>query len=181
MTNGLVVMTPSSIAYSGTSASINADGSVVFSACTSLSLNGVFTSDYDNYMIVSRVSGTATSAGRIRLRLAGTDSTANVYIEQRLSAFGTTVNSARSSANAQANLFETSTSAAGKDGWSAYIFGPALAQPTAGRSVTALSFDNAYINERAFTHSESTAYDGITLLIQSGTMSGLVTVFGFNQ
>jgi hypothetical protein len=56
--DGLVSMTPSSIAHSGTSASINADGGVDFTAVTELSLNGVFTSDYDNYLIVMRFTDT---------------------------------------------------------------------------------------------------------------------------
>jgi hypothetical protein len=70
--DGLVIMTPTSIAHAGTSASINADGGVDFTAVTSLSLNGVFTSAHDNYLIVIRyVAASGDPRTRLRLRTAG--------------------------------------------------------------------------------------------------------------
>jgi len=179
MTNGLVVMTPSSIAYSGTSASINADGSVVFSACTSLSLNGVFTSDYDNYMVAIRgVSNTALNALVYRLRASGTDnSTASSYTRQYVLASSTSVSAARDSANqGQSMALDTLES-----GQTFYLFGPYLAQPTAIRTVAADSNSDARVLDYAVTHNQSTAYDGITVYPASGNMTGLLTVFGFNQ
>ena len=75
--NGLHLITPTSIASTGTgnSSSINTNGSVTFSTCATLSLNGVFSADYDNYMIVMRHVGSDASAFNIdlRLRLSGTD------------------------------------------------------------------------------------------------------------
>jgi hypothetical protein len=179
MTNGLVVMTPSSIAYSGTSASINADGSVVFSACTSLSLNGVFTSDYDNYMVAITGTNTINSDFFVRYRASGADnSTASSYVYQRLSASGTSVTGQRTTSD-KARIGEIY--AVRTWGLSAYFFGPYLTQPTAHRSVNALDGGAAVVNDSASTHNQSTAYDGITLYPSSGNMTGLLTVFGFNQ
>ena len=181
MTNGLVVMTPSSIAYSGTSASINADGSVVFSACTSLSLNGVFTGDYDNYMVALR----ATSSGAvvllgIRLRASGTDeaSASNYYTYQNLLAYGTTISAGRGpdSIGYIQNAYNTQIT-----GVSTYMYGPFLSQPTAVRTVTVSDLSSAAIVDRAWTHSLSNSYDGLTILPDTGSITGLVTVFGFNQ
>ena len=180
MTNGLVVMTPSSIAYSGTSASINADGSVSFSACTSLSLNGVFTGDYDNYMVALRSIGSASAAVGVRLRASGVDedSASNYYTHQYLYAGSTTVSAGRSSNNVWF-LYINSTTLYG--GTTQYIYGPYLAQPTAHRSVSSDPRDSATINDYAGTHSLSTSYDGFTLFQSTDNFSGLVTVFGFNQ
>ena len=180
MTNGLVVMTPSSIAYSGTSASINADGSVVFSACTSLSLNGVFTSDYDNYMISARTQKSANVVLFGRLRASGTDesSASNYYTDQYLYANGTGIGAARTTRN---QWYIAYLDSALRNGFVAHWYGPYLAQPTAGRTVAADSYLNAETIDSAYTHSLSNSYDGFTLLPASGTVTGLVTVFGFNQ
>ena len=59
-----------------------------------------------------------------------------------------------------------------------YVYGPALAQPTASRNVNAGAQSNAYIGDRAAIHSLSTAYDGLTLFPASGTFDGLVSVYG---
>jgi len=181
LTNGLVAMTPSSIAYSGTSASINADGSVVFSACLSLSLNGVFTSSYDNYMITMRTNDSATGANYFaRLRASGTDeaSGSNYYTRQSLYINGTGTSAGRSGDSAF-RVKETGTS---KSGFAMYFFGPHLSQPTACRSVVVDSANSASIYENANTHSLSNSYDGITMLsLNSISFTGLLTVFGFNQ
>lgn len=185
--NGLVVMTPTSVAKTGGSstATINADGSVTFGACATLSLNGVFTSAYDNYMIVVRMSNPGPSGAAdayIRLRASGTDnSTASSYVRQLIQANGTAVSGARATSDIAliATNFNSETQ---RNGLSLYLFGPYLAQPTAGRSITVSSASSAYIGETAFTHNQSAAYDGITFSLQATyNMSGLVTVFGFNQ
>lgn len=181
MTNGLVVMTPSSIAYSGTSASVNADGSVTFSACTSLSLNGVFTSDYDNYMIVTRFSNDSSDVNvAIRLRSGGADETGSNYTYQVLVAGSTTVVGARGTTS---YMIVGNSSNDQRDGAEMVVYGPALAQPTALRSTSVTGFTNAEIYAHANTHSLSTSYDGFTFFRASalGALSGLLTVFGFNQ
>jgi hypothetical protein len=180
MTNGLVVMTPSSIAYSGTSASINADGSVTFSATTSLSLNGVFTSDYDNYMVTIRATGTNDTYVRCRLRASGVDesSASNYYVDQYLYALSTTVAASRTTTNGAQSFYFSN---AQRSGNTAYFFAPFLAQPTAVREVGAVGWQNATLQEFAWTHSLSNSYDGFTFYPNAGSLSGLLTVFGFNQ
>lgn len=182
LTNGLVAMTPTSTAVTGTgaSATINANGSVTFASCATLSLNGVFTADYDNYMVTMRASGSAGLTLRGRLRASGTDNTtANSYSTQELSADNTTFFSSRSTSNlfqVFGGLYSTQ-----RDGLTYYFFGPYLAQPTAMRVVEGASYLSAYILDSAGTHNQSTAYDGVSWITSSGSMSGLVTVFGFNQ
>lgn len=185
LTNGLVVMTPSSVVAAGTgsSASINADGSVDFASCTSLSLNGVFTSSYDNYMIAIRLtstSGSNTNNLWYRLRASGTDnSTSSSYTSQSLIGSSSTVSASRASnAQAVAQLQRNTL----RSGLAIYLFGPQLAQPTAMRSISSSSTGDAQITDYAVTHNQSSSYDGISFIDQGGwAISGLLTVFGFNQ
>lgn len=178
--NGLDVMTPTSIAYSGTSASINTDKSVSFTAVTSLSLNGVFTSSYDNYMIVMRFTVSAIDQTmRYRLRASGTDnSTASSYVSQLLRADTTTVNGARATLNTGV-LPEASNFA--RNGVNIYVFGPKLTQYTSARAVDVGDKSDVYIYDVASTHNQATSYDGITIYPESNNMTGLLTVFGYKQ
>jgi hypothetical protein len=176
--DGLISMAPTSIAYSGTSAGINADGGVDFSAVTSLSLNGVFTSDYDNYLVIAQ--WTSSSAGafvELRFRLSGTDATGSNYTYQALEANSTSVAGAR----VTDTYGRSARGSTARTGYSWHIYGPALAQPTAYRSVSGSDFNSAYLLDYAGTHSLSTAYDGITYYPSAGNITGNVHVFGYEE
>lgn len=70
-------VSPTSVSAGST---ITADGDVTFSAQTSVSLNGVFTSDYDCFRVYLYLNGsTAGSFAKLRMRAAGADATGNNY------------------------------------------------------------------------------------------------------
>jgi hypothetical protein len=77
--SALTLITPTSTANSGGSV-VTTGGQVVGTGCASFSLNGVFTSTYDNYLIQIN-SASASSAGNFlfKLRAAGTDLSATYY------------------------------------------------------------------------------------------------------
>ena len=179
--DGLISMKPTSIAHSGTSASINSDGGVDFTAVTSLSLNGVFTSSYDNYLIVARYKSSVSTSIYARLRSAGTDATAANYSRQYLYADGSAAPSGQR-VTAQTEGLGFGWVATTESGDQFHIYGPYLAQPTASRSINVFGGSSAQINDWASTHSLSTSYDGITL--QTGTantFTGTITVFGYEE
>ena len=179
--NGLVIMKPTSIASTGTgnSSSIGTNGKVTFSSCDTLSLNGVFTSSYDNYMISMRSANNAGDYGiNIRMRSAGTDnSTASSYTWQFFFASGTTATSSRSSDSYSAFFTASST----RDGNAGFLFGPFLTQPTAGRSSLVYGTSSGAVLDYAIAHTVSASYDGITFFPVAGQMTGAVTIYGFNQ
>lgn len=183
--NGLVVMKPTSVAStgSGNSASIGADGKVTFSACTSLSLNGVFTSSYSNYMLSVRfVYAANTDYLCYRLRSSGTDAAGADYTFQSLSVDGTSVAAGRQAANTVGPFAYGSTQL--RSGATLYLFGPQLAQVTAARSAPVSGYLGGYIVDYTTIHNQANSYDGITLLDLSGALyskTGAVTVYGFNQ
>ena len=181
--NGLHLLTPTSTAVtgSGSSATINTNGSVTFSSCATLSLNGVFSADYDNYMIVMRHLSTLNgSTIRARVRLSGTDNTtASSYIDQYLDADGATVAGARRVASDFWGFTPADDSQ--RSGTVAWFYGPYLAQPTAFRSIAASGYSDAWIVDYAGTHNQSTAYDGLTLYQSTGTFGGLLGVYGMRK
>lgn len=184
LTNGLVVMTPTTVDKTGGSstATINADGSVDFTSCATLSLNGVFTSAYDNYMVVCRHVPSTSVNIDMRLRSNGTDnSTASSYVRQYLGADGTTVAANRLTSDKWGAVFSSFTTQ--RNGATLYLFGPQLSQPTAFRSVTIESSNSAGLVDNCGTHNQSASYDGFTLICANASYSftGLITVFGFNQ
>jgi hypothetical protein len=177
--DGLVSMTPTSIAHSGTSASINADGGVDFTAVTSLSLNDVFTSDHDNYLIVIRyVAAFGDPRSRLRMRVAGTDATGSNYVRQVIDVNGGSIAKARATESA-ATIGEFSSTQ--RSGENVHMYGPFLAQPTAMRGVNAGGFTSARLTDNACTHSLSTSYDGFTFYPESSDMTGNIHVFGYEE
>lgn len=79
--NGLVQLLPVSLIYSGTSASIGANGLVTLTAVTSFDVVGVFNGDYDNYQINMTLTGVSGNAAIVSRLLSGvtSESTAQAY------------------------------------------------------------------------------------------------------
>lgn len=178
--NGLHLITPTSIASTGTSATINANGSVSFSGLTNLELRGVFSTDYDNYIIVMRTTQATTNANVLFRLLAGTTpATGANYTRQYLYASSTTVSGARVTGETSTRLNVSATTQ--PNGFIANIYGPFLAQPTALRTVTVQSESSATIEDYASTHSLSTSYDGCVIYPSAGSFSGLVAVYGMRK
>jgi hypothetical protein len=180
--NGLILLTPTSIAYTGTSATISANGSVSFSACSVLSLNDVFTSNYDNYRVIIGPVTATTSAGILyRLRVSGSDnSTASSYVDEQLVASGTDVTGSRYSRDS--GYVARASSSSTPSGFIVDFYGPYLTQPTAWRSVSTEAFNSARIVDLAGTHNQSTAYDGFTLISNAGqNATGRVAVYGMRK
>lgn len=185
MPAGLVLITPSSVTKTGTgsSATINTNGSVTFSSCLTLQLNDVFTSTYDNYRIVFR--GQAAAGGSLALKwVDGTtpNSSASAYTFQLLQVSTTSIVGSRTSADFSyvGSLGTYGPTAAVMD-----VYNPKLSEPTAYRSVGMWSGNgnaSVQVYEYAGTHSESTTYEGIYLFDGAGSaISGLVCVYGWNQ
>lgn len=73
---GLKNIVPTSISVGSGSGAVNSNGTVSFTAASSISINGCFTGTYESYKVIFKISsGTANSQVRMRLRVAGTDQT----------------------------------------------------------------------------------------------------------
>lgn len=171
---GLAIITPTSIANSGGSASASG-GAVTFTNVTSISLNGVFTSAYDNYRIIYTCTGSDLT--KIRLRVGGVDATGgSTYYRSGMFVYQGTVYGYNGTAGSEWQL--GNNSGAGPYNFIADITSPALAANTFG--FTTNLTPNNYCSQ--FTqHTVSTAYDGITIFQTTNTASGTVRVYGYKN
>jgi hypothetical protein len=177
---GFELVKPSSVVVSGGSASatVSALGSVEFTSCENIKLVGVFSGGYDNYMVVARHQGSQSGAPGLVCRLLSgtTEASGSNYTQQALVAGSTTVSGARDTSQTSGRWSASDSNL--RSGVTGYVYGPFLAQPTASRSVSIDAFDNARVADYAWTHSLSTSYDGLMLIVGSGNFSGRVAVYG---
>lgn len=175
--NHIIIPTSISSTGAGNSSSISAKGAVTFSSCATLSLNGIFSADYDNYIIVMRsVAAAGEVAITARMRSAGTDNSTSNYTLQQIVGNDTAVTGTR--LISQTAVAISSTSATSRSGSVTWIYGPFLNQPTSWRFVTARGDSNSTLIDSGCTHSVSSSYDGLTLITSSSTISGLLSVYG---
>jgi hypothetical protein len=149
-----------------------------FSAVSSVSLpNNTFTSTYDDYflMIASTGSGSGTDM-RMRMRASGTDETGSNYARQRFHCFSTSGDSSRSTAQTSMDFGSTVSS---KNNTIMTLFKPKAAENTTFISSSA----NNLVTPEFLLYSgglnNSTSYDSATVLVSSGTFTGVITVFGY--
>jgi hypothetical protein len=177
LTPGLTMVTPTSIANSGGSASASG-GEVTFTGVTSVSLNGVFTSTYQNYQIVIEgFCATAATNLQLRYRTSGTDNSTSNYNVQR---FVVTGSSGTAVQNSSQNIAVAGTWGLGASLNVFTVANPQLAKITIGRSVTASNDSTTLIQDVAFIFNASTVFDGISL-IGINAITGTIRVYGYQN
>lgn len=181
---GLAIITPTSIANSGGSASASG-GQITFTGVSSISLNGVFTSTYDNYRVTLRISATSTSDAfmRNRLRVGGVDnSTANSYYQTSLYSGGS---SASGNSGTGDNLLAgiTNSTYATSASWIYDFVSPALASQTMINAHTfyTLTSGARYLELVDGYHNATSAFDGFTMYPSTGTITGNIRVYGYKN
>ena len=175
---GLVLVKPTSIANSGGTASLSG-GAVTFTGVTNVSLNGCFTSAYENYLLKIRVTGSAANEGLVvRYRAAGTDNSSSSYIVQSLSANDSVVNAGRGTQTAASIGNVTSDYLSGID---TNIYGPQLATVTNHSSLAAFARVGGLLVINVGTFTGTTQFDGLTLQATSGTITGTIRVYGYKN
>lgn len=178
---GLNLMIPSSVTYTGTSASVSATGKISFDAVTSLSVNDCFTSAYDNYMLSFYWKSDGDRAARMVMRASGTDDTAANYRQQYLYADGSTTGAAQV---VNATQMEFAGVGTAYQATIAYMSGPSLVQRTFGRSIFSNSTtagNTVYFIDRGFNHPIASAYDGFTMTPGAGNFTGQLCIYGIGQ
>jgi hypothetical protein len=76
---GLRMVVPTSVTVGSGSGSVDTNGAVTFSGASSVSLNGCFTSTYDNYKIVINAYNSTRQGCYFRFRNNGTDDSSSNY------------------------------------------------------------------------------------------------------
>jgi hypothetical protein len=184
---GLWKITPTSV--SGTGATIATNGSVlVASGGTSVTLEGVFSADYENYEVIcSNWRGSAVATLQIQLRVGGLTSATGYYYSTSFGAnnySGTVTMTAVGAANQ--TVFNTDalcgTGAGSASGAKVTLYQPNLASTT-GFTGLAVDQRTSGNGRHGFTgfHSATTAYTGLVISGSSGNFTSLtVSVYGYN-
>lgn len=176
---GHTAIIPTSVA--GTGVTVGASGKVSFTASTSISLNGIFTSTYDHYKVEIYTTASSTAVLRVVLRSAGTDATAANYDYTLLYANSGSPSSATVAANANWTLNASISSTVMKHNLE--LTNPFLASMTTaiGRSVAYASAVAPLIGNFGGGHRLSTSYDGLTFTASTGSLTGTIRVYGYNN
>jgi hypothetical protein len=165
--------------YNGTGWEVESSGMVLLSvanasASTSLSINNVFSSLYQSYVIYFNVIGSASAQFGIRLRASGTDATTN-YTTQVLEIGGTTLTAARdTSSPASVGIVRSS----GRSFGSLQISNPFASSETSFFSLGQEPGSGAAIAIRSGANTNATSYDGITFIPGAGNFTGTIRIYG---
>lgn len=151
-----------------------------FSAVSSVTCDSVFTSTYQNYLILADYTSSAGATISLNLRTGGVSATGANYSYQTISANGTSVTGARVTNN-------TGYEAGGSNGSDSSttiitLMKPQVADGTniqASYNYSAGNFLTPINTETKGSHSLATSYDGFALAPGSGTITGSYTVYGY--
>lgn len=166
---------------SAVNASLTTLGKVSFNAQTSVSINGCFTSAYDNYIVITALTAASASTGvYYRNRVAGTDAITNYNINTfEINSAGTGASSnAAAQTLAQFGRAGISTGSGGTTTMT--VFGPNLVLPT--RMLSQYVDADFFGGTKYINHTTAAAYDGFTVLTNGApTISGSIRIYGYNQ
>ena len=176
--NGLVTMTPSSVDAVGGTATINANGGVDFENISELDLNGVFTSDFDNYVIFLSGGVSANAFIRAKMLDENGDPNSSGYVDQYIN-YTSSLGSGRSVVKTTGWDFTNWTDAI--NATEMHLYGPFLPTPTVQRSVNVDRDRGARMYENASTHSVAASWRGIRFATNANTMTGNVVVMGYAE
>lgn len=174
-TVGQWLMIPTSV--SGTGASLS-NGKIALSSCTDVTINGVFTSDFENYLLLARLSFTGGDAV-MQLTASGTPSAGTAYNWSFMQAYaGAGVTTVRTAGTSSTILMSNQNGVYGSAACD--IFAPQLAVPTMFQ-VANLRNDGSYGTPANYlfygNNSNSTSYDGLKIT-GGGAMTGSIMIYG---
>jgi hypothetical protein len=178
-TVGLVAIAPTSVAVGSGTATASANGQVTLTSVgTSVSLNGVFSASYTNYKVIYRTTSSAAASITVRLRVGGVDSSSSDYLKQS--------NIVEASANFPSTV--AATTSWGLNGTVTLnntavfdLFNPFSAAVTFALGMFDQSTATTQTDFAVFSamNKATTSYDGITILFNTGTANGTVSVYGY--
>ena len=180
---GLAKVIPSSVAVGSGTGSADTTGTVTFSGVSSLSLNSCFISTYENYRIIMNMYGTVDGDMFARLRASGTDLTTSYYNTYRYARTDGVTGGSGDANSSRWNYILRPRNSSSQKGMTVFdLVSPQTADTTklvgqfvyweTSTMVTSFAFSGMVNN--------TTSYDGITFYPSSGTMTGTVTVYGYN-
>lgn len=181
--SGLVPAIPPTVNYSGGTATANNLGTISFTSVTSISVNGAFSSNYEDYLLIYEMNSSTSSQALIRLRKDGTDASTSAYEATRI--FQTNATGGFQDTGAGSNYGLTPENAQKFYGQldirkpfvskHTHIYGVNIYN-TSDTSATSMGQQLSVIQHRVVE-----SYDGFTISMLGGNMTGTLTVYGRNS
>lgn len=182
---GLTQIVPTSIVKGASgSASVSTGGAVTFTGTESISLNGCFSSTYQNYRVIVNLSAVSNLGTNIffRFRASGTDNTSNyawgeLFARDNGTSFATgNTNTGVSSAWQIIYSYGVETAT------SIDFYSPQEARKTLG-SFIGWGGDSStwYSIMGGGVHNTTNQFDGLTIYPSSGTIGGSIRVYGYKN
>jgi hypothetical protein len=180
---GLNQIVPTSVAVGSGTATVGANGMVTFTTVgTNLSINGCFNSTYTNYQIVIDADHTEEySFFGVRMRASGTDNTTgSSYVWQSLRVSNNSLSGTRLTGTVWTDAM--ALAGAGTNGVQMSFFRPFEADTT-GMSIFGENFSlsGAYVWNGNGYHTQNTSYDGFSITIGAGTITGKLRIYGWQE
>jgi hypothetical protein len=173
---GLNLVVPTSV----TGGTLATNGAITFSASSGVSVNGCFSTVYDNYRMILNITSKGTTAHtNFRFRVSGSDNTASSY--NWTASYYLASNNFQSYRTTNASFAQVwSSIGQDKEQASMEIYGPNLAATTAA-SISG-SHGAGDINwNGSLGHGSSTQFDGFTIYPSTGTLTGTIRIYGYNN
>jgi hypothetical protein len=138
----------------------------------------LFSSEYDNYKVIISGSNSSSANPAFRLRANTTDASAANYVNQNTQSTGSTVDAAVATT---ASFSLTAGSGTGLKTAALEIVSPFLSSKTSFL-VHSMNETGPHNVTRSGYHSLTNSYNGLTLLIASGTLTNAtVSVYGYRK
>ena len=152
-----------------------------FSAVSSQSINDVFSATYDHYRIICNPIGTATGQLQMRMRVAGADNSAANYTQQFITADSGSIGGSRTVNDTR--WYAGRTKSTMPLPFVGDIFNPFATARTTMTNEYPDNIDSDTINttQNWSALEVTTSYTGFTILAESGTITGSVSVYGYNK
>lgn len=178
---GLTPIIPASVVVGSGTATVNENGKVTFSGCSSLALNGVFSSKFDNYKIIFNATGGGTPLSHtLRMRAAGVNTSTSNYLRGAYISYGINTGSGNYNSSTDVGfLIGYSTTAFGTDSVIDLIDPAKTAVTRAHWSLNGYDA-NHFTLHAGGTHPVATAYDGFGITLSSSVFNGGLQVYGYN-
>ena len=126
------------------------------------------------------LTGTGNNVIRYRMRAAGTDNSTSNYDIQYIQAADTSFTGARFVNQTSGDIAYAGNSA--RNMIIIEIFSPALAQTTSLRGVNNPGdASNIFFRDYVSRHKVASAFDSMSIITASGTITGAYSVYGFNK
>ena len=149
-----------------------------FSGVTSVSLPaGSFTSTYDNYRIVLRLTTTGNATISARLRASGSDASTNNYNTKGVYGGSSGINAWN---NAGTSAWLNYTCNTNTSNISMDLFSPQKTETTLGLDQIFSASTGDQISQ-GLEFTLTTSFDSLSFIASTGNISGTVRVYGYNQ